>query len=44
MDGMQGIFLVELVREGVVMTILAGHWREEKSLFLSLRVFILHLK
>jgi hypothetical protein len=39
MGGMQGISLVELVREGVVRVVSVGHEEEEKSFF-SLSQFI----
>jgi hypothetical protein len=44
MGGMQEFFFVELVREGAVMAILAGHEGKEKLVFLSPNVFILPLK
>jgi hypothetical protein len=44
MGGMQEFFFVELVREGAVMSILAGHEGKEKLVFLSPNVFILPLK
>jgi hypothetical protein len=44
MGDMQGISLVELVREGAAIAVSVGHGREVKSLFLSPNVFITPLK